>query len=78
MLYICETGDGKQRMRNRLFGYWFNSYEYSSKFSMHTVCIDDEEGISNFAALIVRNDNPKVLCIVNEFMETTLALQYKP
>lgn len=78
ILYICETGDGKQRMRNRLFGYWFNSYEYSSKFSMHTVCIDDEEGISNFAALIVRNDNPKVLCIVNEFMETTLALQHKP
>lgn len=32
MLYICETGDGKQQMRNRLFKYWFDSYEFNSKF----------------------------------------------
>ena len=27
MLYICETGDGKQSMRSRLFEYWFNHYK---------------------------------------------------
>ena len=25
LLYICETGDSKQEMRNRLFEIWFNS-----------------------------------------------------
>lgn len=26
LLYICETGDNKQRMRSRLFEYWFSTY----------------------------------------------------
>ena len=24
LLYICETGDGMQKMRSRLFSFWFN------------------------------------------------------
>lgn len=78
ILYICETGDGKQWMRSRLFSYWFDTYKYSSKFSLHTTCIQDDDGIDNFAALIIRNDNPLVVEIVNEFMETARALQQKP
>lgn len=78
MLYICETGDGKQRVRSRLFSYWFDAYEYNSRYSIHTTCIKDEEGVSNFAALIIRNDNPLIVEIVNEFMETAKALQQKP
>ena len=30
MLYICETGDGKQSMRNRLFEYWIKPKTYLS------------------------------------------------
>ena len=78
MLYICETGDGKQSVRSRLFSYWFDAYEYNSRYSIHTICIKDEEGVSNFAALIIRNDNPLILEIVSEFMETAKALQQKP
>lgn len=78
MLYICETGDGKQGMRSRLFTYWFSTYEYNSKYSLHTTCINDEEGIPNFAALIIRNDNPHIVEIVSEFVETAKALQQKP
>ena len=48
------------------------------RYSIHTVCIKDEEGIDNFAALIIRNDNPNVADAVNEFMQTALALQSKP
>lgn len=77
ILYICETGDGKQSMRNRLFNYWFEAYEFNSRFSIHTTCVIDEEGIPNFAALIVRNDNPLIVEIVNEFMETARMLQQK-
>ena len=78
MLYICETGDGKQGMRSRLFSYWFEAYEYNSRYSLHTTCVKDEEGVTNFAALIIRNDNPLIVEIVNEFMETARALQQKP
>jgi len=77
ILYICETGDGKQGMRNRLFSYWFEAYEYNSRFSIHTTCVNDEEGIPNFAALIIKNDNPNIVEVVNEFMETARALQQK-
>lgn len=57
MLYICETGDRKQKVRNRLFKYWFDSYEFNTKYSLYTTHIVDDEGISNFAALILKNDN---------------------
>lgn len=78
LLYICETGDGKQRTRSRLFNYWFDAYEYNSKFSFHTTCINDEEGTPNFAALILRHDNPQIATIVNEFIEAAKILQQKP
>lgn len=32
LLYICESGDGKQHMRSRLFEYWFSSYQMKDKF----------------------------------------------
>lgn len=78
MLYICETGDGKQGMRSRLFKYWFRAYDYNSKYTLHTTCVKDEDGIPNFAALIIRNDNPFIVEIVSEFVEMAKALQQKP
>lgn len=78
MLYICQTGDGKQSMRSRLFNYWFDAYEYNSRFSIHTTSVVDEEGVENFAALILRNDNPNIVEIVNEFMEIAKVLREKP
>ena len=77
ILYICETGDGKQAMRSRLFSYWFNAYEYNTRYSMVTTCIPDDEGIDNFAALIVRLDNPLLVEIVNEFTSTAKILREK-
>jgi len=78
VLYICETGDGKQQVRNRLFKYWFDSYEFNTKYSLYTTHIVDDEGISNFAALILKNDNPKIVDIVTEFTQTARILREKP
>lgn len=78
LLYICETGDGKQQVRNRLFKYWFDSYEFNTKYSLYTTHIVDDEGISNFAALILKNDNPKIVDIVTEFTKTVKILREKP
>ena len=40
------------------------------KFILMPVSIEDMEGIENFAALIIRKDNPNVLDIVAEFSNT--------
>ena len=34
--------------------------------SLHTTCVKDEEGVANFAALIIRNDNPLIVEIVSK------------
>lgn len=78
LLYICETGDGKQRMRNRMFSYWFDAYEGNFRFFMNTTCIIDEDGIENFATLILRNDHPKLVEIITEFTITAKVLRDKP
>lgn len=78
VLYICETGDGKQQVRNRLFKYWFDSYEFNTKYSLYTTHIVDDDGISNFAALILKNDNSKIVDIVTEFTQTAKILREKP
>ena len=36
------------------------------------------EGVENFAALIVRKDNPKILDIVTEFSNTVAMFSVKP
>lgn len=78
MLYICETGDGKQKVSSRLFKYWFDSYEFNTKYSLYTTHIVDDEGISNFAALILKNDNPKIVDVITEFTQTAKILREKP
>lgn len=32
MLYLTETGNGRQAMRNRLFIRWFNTYEHRDRY----------------------------------------------
>ena len=60
LLYICETGDSKQSMRSRLFEYWFSTYNRKALFTMISSSIVDEEGVVNFATIILRNDNPNL------------------
>ena len=42
------------------------------------VSIEDMEGIENFAALIIRKDNPNVLDFVAEFSNTVAMFRVKP
>lgn len=78
MLYVCETGDGKQAMRNRLFQYWYSRYERKQEFTFLSASIKDEEGIVNYATLIIRNDNPNYTEVVNEFALSVKVLNNKP
>lgn len=78
MLYICETGDGKQSMRNRLFEYWFNHYRKHWNIMFLTASITDENGILNYAGIVLRNDHPRLKEIVNEFTTAVTLFNEKP
>ena len=69
MLYLAETGDGKQKYRNRLFVIWFNNYENRHKYVLRTA-EGKLEGQDNFMALIAQSDNPRLAQVIEEFEET--------
>ena len=78
LLYICETGDGKQSMRSRLFEYWFSSYKRKALFTMLSSSIVDSDGMVNYATLILRNDNPRFAQILEEYTKSIQLLSQKP
>ncbi len=78
LLYICESGDGKQKMRGRLFEFWFSTYRLKDDYLLMPVGIEDMEGVENFAALIIRKDNPQFIEVVSEFSNTVAMLGVKP
>lgn len=78
LLYICESGDGKQQIRGRLFEFWFSTYRMKDDYLFMPVTIEDMEGQENLAALIIRKDNPKFVDIVSEFSNTIAMFRVKP
>ncbi len=55
--YICDTKDGRQSARNRLFSQWFNHYPNRHLFTLRTMNVEFD-GVSYYASAIIRNDNP--------------------
>ena len=78
LLYICETSDNKQGLRSRLFEYWFSTYNQKALFTTLSSSVIDEEGVINYATIILRNDNPFLTEIIAEFSESIQALNQKP
>lgn len=78
LLYICETGDDKQAMRNRLFESWFAYANTNEKYMIMVANIRDADDIENFAALILRKDNPHFIDYVSEFNQTVNMFRIKP
>ena len=64
-------------MRNRLFEFWFHSSPRKSDFAFMSADIRDADGIQNYAAIIIRLDNPNLKSIVAEFTETIQMLSQK-
>ena len=78
LLYICETGDRKQAMRNRLFDSWFAYANSKEQYVIMVANIHDLEGVDNYAAMILRKDNPKFVDYVSEFNSTINMFRVKP
>ena len=77
LLYICETGDGRQSFRSRLFVRWFNNYAGRDAYVMQTAEVQEGK-TCNFAALIVQKSNPRLKEILAEFDEAISILTDKP
>ena len=77
LLYLCETGDGKQASRNRLFVRWFREYAQKHLYYFDTVEME-ADGIENFAAIIVQKVNPNLNEIVEAFNQVVNSLKEKP
>ena len=77
LLYICETGDNKQAMRNRLFIRWFNEYRFQQNFILRTASVRDGDQ-DNFAAIIVQRNHPDLDKILTTFEETIRYFTDKP
>lgn len=78
LLYVCDTGDGKQRLRSRLFERWFAAYDLKAFYTSVTSSVVDADGITNYATIIVRNDNPRLVEVIAEFTSTISLLNQKP
>jgi len=76
LLYICDTSDGRQAVRNRLFLKWFQDFAKGGRFTIETAnAVVEEETI--YAAIIVENTNPYKQEILKDFKETSEMLSSK-
>lgn len=78
MIYICDTGDGRQAIRNRLFRHWLVDCPQYDNMATLSGEVVDEDGTRNYASLVVRNDHPKIYEILEEFTQTIHLLNNKP
>ena len=71
MLYICDTADGRQASRDRLFRAWFYSFEESESFTLHTegMMIDNVRYLSS---ILLRKDHPLYLQVLGAFHNFTI------
>ena len=74
-----EQRTGKPaRLRSRLFERWFSAYSKKALDTSVTSSVVDEDGITNYATIIVRNDNPRLVEVIAEFTSTISLLNQKP
>ncbi|MCH5306909.1 MAG: hypothetical protein J1E37_02435 [Prevotella sp.] len=77
LLYICDTSDGKENSRNRLFLHWFEKHAKENRFTIKTAnAIVENERI--YTTIIVENSNPKLNAIIKDFEDTAAMLTNKP
>ena len=73
LLYICDTSDGREAKRNRLFIKWFEEFATPERFTFKTANAT-VEGQGFYAAIIVENSNPMLEAIVSDFNQTAESL----
>ena len=73
LLYICDTSDSREAVRNRLFLRWFEESAEPERFIIKTASTT-VEGQGIYAAIIVENRNPLAQAIIDDFESTAQML----
>lgn len=68
LLYMCDTADGQQAERNRLFLRWFKSFNNGDQYIIKWDTVKDE-GVSNYISIIVQSSNPNRDAIIETFKQ---------
>lgn len=73
MLYLCDTSDGREESRNRLFLTWFDRYAERNRF---TICSAHAkiENETLFLCIVIDNRNPRLQAIKEDFEEKAAIL----
>ena len=66
MLYICDTTDGRQASRDRMFRAWFHSYVESASYSMYTESMVIDQ-VRYYSSILMRKDHPKLITVLSSF-----------
>jgi len=77
LLYVCDTSDGKEGGRNRLFLRWFERNVEPGCFTIRTANTEVENEMV-YIAIIINNRNPHLQEILNDFNDMAIALTNKP
>ena len=70
MLYICDTTDGRQASRDRLFRAWFYSYIESESYSMFTQTMTIDK-VRYFSSILMRKNHPLQTEVLASFIRFT-------
>lgn len=76
VLYICDTSDDRQRVRDRLFVRWFKDLADTDEYTL----INEEVNIDNtiyYGSLLMRNDHPLYEDIKTKFHDFAKELPEK-
>ncbi len=66
VLYVCESSDGKQMARSRLFSVWFIEYQTPEIFKFDVV-LRDKKDQDIPISMLVQSNNPHLSNIADEF-----------
>ena len=73
LLYMCDTSDGREESRNRLFLNWFERHAEKNRF---TICQAhaEIEGEKLFFCIVIDNRNPHLKAIITDFEKNAALL----
>ena len=77
LLYICDTSDGREAKRNRLFLMWFERHADPERFTIRTAQTKLEKEML-YISVIVEKRNPLYAAIQEQIDKDTALLSEKP
>lgn len=76
LLYICDTSDGRQKARNRIFRIWFEEKASVDSYTIIPASVE-VDGEEYFASLILCNNHPQYDTISSAFTKLSKELSEK-